>query len=173
MTKDVDERYSHAAEFAAAARTAAGHRFNSDRLCPATDVGPTVLAPRAKEIGTTTSVRPYLLATGSLAPARRANLVGRKAMVVSAIGITVAFILGVIAFALRSLSPIASLVLKIVCLSTDLVLQSIACTLGIAALSRPRKAQTAGIMAICFSLVATIVGALAAARLLLAMLAAD
>jgi hypothetical protein len=100
-------------------------------------------------------------------------MVGRTALVVSAVGITVAFILGVIAIAFRSQSPIASLVLKIVCLSIDLVLQPSACVLGIAGLSRPGKAKDASIFAICISLAATIVGAVAAARLVLAMLAAN
>lgn len=115
-------------------------------------------------------MQPDLSATEFPATVTRRNLVGLTALAVSIVGIVVACILGVIAIAVQS-SPTASLVLMIVGLGIDLVLQPIACFLGIAGLSRPGRAKAACIVAICFSLVATIVGALAGAGLLLTMLA--
>jgi hypothetical protein len=99
-------------------------------------------------------------------------MVGRAAVGISVIGIIVALVLGAIAIAVRS-SPTASLVLKIVCLSIDLALQPIAGILGIAGLSRAEKGKSSSVVALCLSLVATIGGAVTAARLLLETLASN
>jgi hypothetical protein len=171
MAKNVDERYSNAAEFAAAARAAAEHRDTHESLCPATNDELTVLAPKPQQIGIFPSVRQRLLAIGLPASATRTNIVGRAAVGISVIGIIVALVLGAIAIAVRS-SPTASLVLKIVCLSIDLALQPIAGILGIAGLSRPEKGSSS-VVALCLSLVATIGGAVTAARLLLETLASN
>jgi hypothetical protein len=115
-------------------------------------------------------VQPDLSATEFPATATRRNLFGLTALAVSVVGIVVACILGAIAIAVRS-SPTAALVLMIVGLGIDLVLEPIACFLGIAGLSRPGRSKAACIVAICFSLAATIVGAVAGGGLLLTMLA--